>query len=179
MAGDVDDEVDGGGSAAFELIIHDQRLYDWGLPTWQTPLAAGIDLHACLDQPLTLAPQAPAALIASGFALLMNQPGVAALILPRSGLGHKKGLVLGNGTGCIDADYTNQIYISAWNRNPPGGEAIVIQPGDRIAQLLFVPILRPNFTIVDQFSRQTARGLGGFGSTGGFDPASGPAQGGE
>ena len=170
---------DPGGDGTFELQIHDPRLYQWGLPTWQTPLAAGIDLHACLDQPLNLVSQAPAVLISTGFALLMNRPRVAALILPRSGLGHKKGLVLGNGVGCIDADYLNICYISAWNRNPPGSEPIVIEPGDRIAQMVFVPILRPSFTIVDQFSRQTERGLGGFGSTGGFDPVPGPAQGGD
>ena len=129
-------------------------------------MAAGIDLHACLDSPLHLAPQSPAVLVGAGIALHMGDPGMAALIVPRSGVGHKRGLVVGNLVGVIDADYTGPIMVSLWNRTAPGTETIVIEPGDRIAQLLFVPILRPSFTIVEAFTRRTARGAGGFGSTG-------------
>jgi len=111
--------------------------------------------------------EAPAQLVPTGIALHMNTPELCALILPRSGLGHKKGLVLGNSVGLIDADYTAQCFISAWNRNPKdGGEAITIQPGERIAQMMFVPVVRPQFAVVDEFSQASRRGEGGFGSTG-------------
>ncbi len=153
-------------SPTIELKILDPRLNNWGLPRYQTDQAAGIDLHACIDTPLTLAPQAPAVLIPSGIAVLMNNPNMVAFLLARSGLGHKKGLVLGQAVGTIDADYANEIFISAWLRTPPGSDALTIQPGDRIAQLVFLPILRPEFVLVETFSAQTARGLGGFGSTG-------------
>lgn len=149
-----------------ELRILDARLHEWGLPRYQTPLSAGIDLHACIDGPLTLQPQAPAVLIPSGIAVLMNDPHLVAFLLARSGLGHKKGLVLGQAVGTIDADYADQIFISAWLRTPPGSEPLTIQPGDRIAQLVFLPIVRPKFAVVERFSAETARGLGGFGSTG-------------
>lgn len=149
-----------------ELRILDDRLHGWGLPRYQTDMAAGLDLHACIAEPLTLQPQAPAVLIPSGIAVLMNDPGMAAILLARSGLGHKKGLILGQSVGLIDADYCDQIFISAWLRTPPGSEPLVIQPGDRIAQLVFVPILRPTLRVVDTFSTETTRGLGGFGSTG-------------
>lgn len=149
-----------------ELKILDPRLNDWGLPRYQTAMAAGIDLHACIDAAITLEPQAPAILIPSGIALLMNDPHLVALLLARSGLGHKKGLVLGQAVGTIDADYSAQIFISAWLRTPPGSDPFTISPGDRIAQLVFLPIVRPEFAIVDDFSTQTDRGLGGFGSTG-------------
>lgn len=149
-----------------ELKVLDPRLHDWGLPRYQTELSAGIDLHACMDAPLTLEPQAPAALIPSGIAVLMNDPHMVAFLLARSGLGHKKGLVLGQAVGTIDADYANQIFISAWLRTPPGSEPLTIQPGERIAQLVFLPILRPTFRLVEEFGAETARGLGGFGSTG-------------
>ena len=150
-----------------EIRIVDERLRQWGLPQYQSALAAAIDLMACLDAPLVLRPQEPAVLIPSGIALHMNAGDLCALILPRSGLGHKKGLVLGNGTGLIDADYTAQCFISAWNRNPAGSDNdIVIQPGDRIAQMLFLPVVRPTFHVVDAFSEDSARGKGGFGSTG-------------
>ena len=129
-------------------------------------MAAGIDLHACLDAKLHLAPQSPAVLVPAGIALHMADPGMAALIVPRSGLGHKRGLVVGNLVGVIDADYIGPIMVSLWNRASPGTEAIVIEPGDRVAQMLFVPVLRPNFSVVEAFSRSTARGAGGFGSTG-------------
>ncbi|WP_260599467.1 dUTP diphosphatase [Sphingomonas endolithica] len=149
-----------------ELRIMDQRLQQWGLPRYQTDMAAGLDLHACIDEPLELLPQAPALLIPSGIAVLMNDPHMAAIVLARSGLGHRKGLILGQSVGLIDADYCDQIFISAWLRTPPGSEPLTIQPGDRIAQLVFVPILRPTFHVVEEFSTQTGRGLGGFGSTG-------------
>ncbi|TVV74082.1 dUTP diphosphatase [Sphingomonas solaris] len=149
-----------------ELRVLDQRLHEWGLPRYQTAMSAGIDLHACIDAPLTLQPQAPAVLIPSGIAVLMNDPHLAAFLLARSGMGHKKGLVLGQAVGTIDADYADQIFISAWLRTPPGSEPLTIEPGDRIAQLVFVPIARPEFSLVETFSATTARGTGGFGSTG-------------
>jgi dUTP pyrophosphatase len=149
-----------------EIKILDRRLESWGLPRYQSAMAAGIDLHACLDAPLTLEAGAPAVLIPSGIALHMALPGMAALVVPRSGLGHKQGLVLGNTVGVIDADYTGPLMISAWNRNPPGSPAILIEPGMRLAQLLFVPILRPSFAVVETFSSESGRGSGGFGSTG-------------
>ncbi|MBX9882278.1 MAG: dUTP diphosphatase [Sphingomonas sp.] len=149
-----------------ELKILDPRLHEWGLPRYQTALSAGIDLHACIDAPLTLEPQAPAVLIPSGIAVLMNDPHLVAFLLARSGLGHRHGLVLGQAVGTIDADYTNQIFISAWLRTPPGSAPFTIQPGDRIAQLVFLPIARPEFAIVEDFSTQTKRGEAGFGSTG-------------
>jgi dUTP pyrophosphatase len=150
-----------------EIKILDPRLREWGLPQYQTPLAAAVDLMACLDATLVLKPQAAAELIPTGIALHMDLSHLCAVILPRSGLGHKKGLVLGNGAGLIDADYTAQCFVSAWNRNPHGSELdIVIQPGDRIAQMLFLPVVRPTFNVVDEFSQPSARGAGGFGSTG-------------
>src|SRR5690348_2073933 len=132
-----------GSRLEFEIKILDPRLHEWGLPAYQSELAAGIDLHACIDEPIAVEPQAPARLVSSGLAVLMNDPHVAAIVLPRSGLGHKKGLVLGNSVGLIDADWTAAIGISVWNRLPPGSEEIVIAPGDRIAQLVLLPILRP------------------------------------
>jgi dUTP pyrophosphatase len=144
----------------------DERLHEWGLPRYQTDMAAGLDLHACIGEPLELLPQAPAVLIPSGIAVLMNDANLAAVLLARSGLGHKKGLILGQSVGLIDADYCDQIYISAWLRTPPGSEPLVIQPGDRIAQLVFIPIVRPELKVVEAFSVATGRGVGGFGSTG-------------
>jgi dUTP pyrophosphatase len=149
-----------------ELKVLDERLHEWGLPKYQTEMSAGIDLHACLPEPLQLEPQAPAALIPSGIAVLMNDPNMAGFLLARSGLGHRKGLILGQSVGTIDADYANEIFISAWLRTPPGSRSLTINPGDRIAQLVFVPIHRPSFEIVTEFSSVTARGCGGFGSTG-------------
>lgn len=148
-----------------EMRVLDPRLYDWGPPRYQTGMSAGIDMHACLDEPLTLKPQAPPVLIRSGIALMMGDANMAALLLARSGLGHK-GVVLSQAVGTIDADYTAEILISAWLRNLPGSAPYVIQPGERIAQLVFVPIFRPNFTVVESFSVETDRGSGGFGSTG-------------
>lgn len=154
------------GNPVIELKLLDQRLRQWGLPRYQTGQAAAIDLHACLDAPLELPPGAPPALVSSGIALHMADGGMAALVLPRSGLGHKKGLVLGNLVGLIDADYTGPILVSAWNRNPPGSEPVTIAPGERFAQMVFVPILRPDFAVVEEFSMDSSRGAGGFGSTG-------------
>ena len=149
-----------------EIKILDPRLNTWGLPKYQTPLAAAIDLFACIDSPMHIQPQQAAVLVPSGIALHMDSPDFCAVILPRSGLGHKKGLVLGNSVGLIDADYTAQCFISVWNRNPPGSEAITIEPGERIAQMMFLPVVRPQFQVVDEFSRSSERGAGGFGSTG-------------
>ncbi len=151
---------------AIEMRVLDERLHDWGLPRYQSDLAAAWDLHACLDAPLVVEPGDPAVLVPSGIALLMGDSGLAALILPRSGLAHKRGLVLGNAVGLIDADYTAEIMISVWNRNAPLGEVVTIAPGDRIAQMLFVPLVRPDVNVVGDFTCDTARGAGGFGSTG-------------
>jgi dUTP pyrophosphatase len=149
-----------------ELKILDPRLHHWGLPDYQTAMSAGIDMYACIEAPMVIQPQAAAVLIPSGIALLMNDPHMVGFLLARSGLGHKKGLVLSQAVGTIDADYTAQIYMSVWLRNPPGSEPVTISPGDRIAQLVFLPILRPSFSVVDEFSQATERGEGGFGSTG-------------
>lgn len=149
-----------------ELLVLDPRLHEWGLPSYQSAHAAAVDLHACLDAPLELPAGGPAALIPAGFAVHMNDPGIAALVLPRSGLGHRKGLVLGNLVGLIDPDYTGPIMVSAWNRNA-SGEPIVLTPGERFAQMMFVPVLRPRLQVVEAFSALSARGDGGFGSTGG------------
>jgi dUTP pyrophosphatase len=148
------------------MKVLDARLRDWGLPRYQTGMAAAVDLHACLDAPVEILPGAAPLLISSGIAVHIGDAGMAALVLPRSGLGHKKGLVLGNLVGLIDADYTGPIMVSAWNRNAPGSAPIVIQPGERFAQMVFVPIIRPEFQLVEEFSAASARGAGGFGSTG-------------
>lgn len=152
--------------AMIEMKLLDARLRDWGLPRYQTGMAAAVDLHACLDAPVALLPGTPPLLISSGIAVHIGDAGMAALVLPRSGLGHKTGLVLGNLVGLIDADYTGPVMVSAWNRNAPGSAPIVIQPGERFAQMVFVPIIRPEFQVVEEFSAASARGAGGFGSTG-------------
>jgi dUTP pyrophosphatase len=150
-----------------ELKILDPRLSGWGFPAYGSSLAAGLDLHACLDVPLAIEPQAPAMLISSGIAFRIGGPEWCALVLPRSGLGHRQGLVLGNAVGLIDADYEGPCLISVWNRNPPGsGDPITIEPGNRIAQLVFTRIARPEFSIVTAFSDSGDRQSGGFGSTG-------------
>jgi dUTP pyrophosphatase len=150
-----------------ELKFLDPRLPGWGFPSRGSQLAAGLDLHACLDAPLILPPQAPATLISAGIAFRIGDPEWCALVLPRSGLGHKRGLVLGNTVGVIDADYEGPCLISAWNRNPAqGGEVIEIRPGDRIAQLVFTRIARPDFIVVPAFSGEGGRQESGFGSTG-------------
>jgi dUTP pyrophosphatase len=153
-----------------ELKILDPRLPGWGFPHYGSELAAGLDLHACIEAPLLLRPQAPAVLISAGIAIRISDPTWCALVLPRSGLGHREGLVLGNAVGLIDADYEGPCLISAWNRNPvssgSGGEGIMIRPGDRIAQLVFTRAARPQFTVVAEFSGSGGRQEGGFGSTG-------------
>ena len=150
-----------------ELKILDARLAGWGFPHYGSSLAAGLDLHACIDAPLLLRPQAPALLISAGIAFRIGDPEWCAMVLPRSGLGHREGLVLGNAVGLIDADYEGRCLISAWNRNPPGsGNDFVIAPGDRIAQLVFTRIARPEFRVVAEFTETGARQAGGFGSTG-------------
>ncbi len=149
-----------------EVRILDERIRSWGLPRYQSAMAAAIDLFACVDAPLVLPPQSAAELVPSGIAVFIGDPLIAALIVPRSGLGHRSGLVIGNLVGVIDADYTGPVMVSVWNRSAPGCEPVVIQPGDRIAQMLFVPVVRPHFEVVGAFSRDTDRGASGFGSTG-------------
>jgi dUTP pyrophosphatase len=145
----------------------DDRLPGWGFPRWGSEAAAGLDLHACLDAPLELAPQGPPALIPSGLAVLIGDPDWCGFVFARSGLGHREGLVLGNGTGVIDADYEGPLLISAWNRNPVPGPAITIAPGDRIAQLVFTRVTRPRLRIVEAGeAARSGRGQGGFGSSG-------------
>lgn len=133
---------------------------DWPIPELGTPGSAGADLRACLDAPLTLAP-GETALIGTGIAIHLDDPGLCALILPRSGLGHR-GLVLGNLVGLIDSDYQGELKISTWNR---GQESQTIEPGDRIAQLVITPVIQPTFVEVEAFDA-TDRGEGGFGHTG-------------
>jgi len=153
-----------------ELKILDPRLPGWGFPNYGSELSAGLDLHACIDTPLFLRPQMPAVLISAGIAFCVGDPGWCGLVLPRSGLGHREGLVLGNAVGLIDADYEGTCLVSAWNRNPARADApdegILINPGDRIAQLVFTRIERPRFVAVAEFSRSGGRQFGGFGSTG-------------
>ena len=134
---------------------------EWPLPEYATAASAGLDLRAALDDALVLEP-GDTALVPSGLAMHLGDPGLCAVVLPRSGLGHKHGIVLGNGTGLIDADYQGPLMISAFNR---GREAYTIEPGDRIAQLVVMPIVRATLQVVDTFT-QSARGAGGFGHTG-------------
>ena len=153
-----------------ELKILDPRLSGWGFPHYGSALAAGLDLHACIESPLLLRPQAPAVLISAGIAFRIGDPEWCALVLPRSGRGHREGLVLGNAVGLIDPDYEGTCFISAWNQNPARtddpAEGILINPGDRIAQLVFTRIARPRFAVVAEFSGSGGRQAGGFGSTG-------------
>ncbi|MES2669895.1 MAG: dUTP diphosphatase [Pseudomonadota bacterium] len=145
-----------------QVRLLDARFGDaWPLPAYATEASAGLDLRAALDAALHLAP-GDAALVPSGLAIHIGDPGLCAVILPRSGLGHKHGIVLGNGTGLIDADYQGPLLISVWNR---GREPFVIAPGDRIAQLVILPVVRASFEVVDTFV-DSARGAGGFGHTG-------------
>lgn len=143
-----------------DVKILDQRLAD-NLPTYATPGSAGLDLRACLDAPLTLAPNAWQ-LVPTGMAIYLHDPAYAALILPRSGLGHKHGIVLGNLVGLIDSDYQGQLMVSAWNRSPT---PFTIEPMERIAQLMIVPVMQAQFNVVSEFPA-SQRGEGGYGSTG-------------
>ncbi|MEA1831675.1 dUTP diphosphatase [Methylobacterium durans] len=156
--------------APLEVAIRllDKRLPDWGFPRWGSPAAAGLDLHACLDVPLVLEPQAAPALIPAGIVVAIRDPDWCGLVLPRSGFGHREGLILGNGTGVIDADYEGPLLVSAWNRNPGPGPGIRIEPGDRIAQLVFTRVTRPTLVVVPdgEAAAGSARGSGGFGSSG-------------
>ena len=149
-------------SREIELKVLDPRLgAEFPLPDYATAQSAGMDLRALCAAPLTLA-SGEAQLVPTGLAIHIGDPGLCAVILPRSGLGHKHGLVLGNLTGLIDADYQGPLMVSLWNR---GQNPQTIQPGDRIAQLLFLPIARAAFRLVESFE-QSARGEGGFGHTG-------------
>ena len=142
-------------------ILNSRIGDDIPLPSYSTPGSAGMDLRACLDESLNLAP-AETSLIPTGIAIFVADPGYAAVILPRSGLGHKHGIVLGNLVGLIDSDYQGELMISAWNR---GTSNFTIEPGDRIAQLVVVPVQQVEFSVVSEFST-TDRGAGGFGSSG-------------
>jgi len=145
-----------------EVKVLDPRFGDeWPMPAYATEHSAGLDLRAALEAPLLLEP-GDTALIPSGLAIHLADPALCAVILPRSGLGHRHGIVLGNGTGLIDADYQGPLLISTWNR---GREAFTIAPGDRIAQLVVLPIVRAALQVVDTFE-ESARGGGGFGHTG-------------
>jgi len=139
----------------------DPRMADQ-LPAYATPGSAGLDLRACLEAPLMLAPNAWQ-LVPTGIAIHLEDPGYAALILPRSGLGHKHGIVLGNLVGLIDSDYQGQLMVSAWNRSD---RAFTIEPMERIAQLVVVPVVQARFNVVQEFAASSARGEGGYGSTG-------------
>lgn len=143
-----------------DFKILDSRLLGQTL-AYATSGSAGLDIRACIDAPLTLHPN-EAALVPTGFAMAMPDPSMAAMLLPRSGLGHKHGLVLGNLTGLIDSDYTGQVMVSCWNR---GTQSFTIQPMERVAQMIFVPILRVELNVVPDI-RVSDRGEGGFGSTG-------------
>ena len=143
-----------------DVKIIDPRLTD-NLPAYATPGSAGLDLRACLSEPLTLAPNAWQ-LIPTGIAIYLEDPGFAALILPRSGLGHKHGIVLGNLVGLIDSDYQGQLMVSAWNRS---AVAFTIEPMERIAQLVIMPVVQAEFNVVSEFA-PSDRGEGGYGSTG-------------
>jgi dUTP pyrophosphatase len=143
-----------------DIKILDARMRDY-LPAYATPGSAGLDLRACLDEAITLEP-GQTTLVPTGLAIHIEDPGYAALILPRSGLGHKHGVVLGNLVGLIDSDYQGQLMISTWNR---GATAFTLNPLERLAQLVIVPVVQAMFNIVDDFA-QSERGSGGFGSTG-------------
>ncbi|MDO9360893.1 MAG: dUTP diphosphatase [Polaromonas sp.] len=143
-----------------DVRIMDERLRD-NLPAYATPGSAGLDLRACLEAPLTLQPNAWQ-LVPTGISIYLQDPAYAALILPRSGLGHKHGIVLGNLVGLIDSDYQGQLMVSAWNRSDV---AFTIEPMERIAQLMIVPVVQAEFNVVDSFAA-SQRGEGGYGSTG-------------
>ena len=143
-----------------DVKVLDVRMAEY-LPAYATPGSAGLDLRACLDAPLTLAPGS-AALIPTGLAVHIGNPGLAAMLLPRSGLGHKHGIVLGNLVGLIDSDYQGPLMVSCWNRS---SVAYTVQPLERIAQMVIVPVVQAAFRRVDEFET-SSRGEGGFGSTG-------------
>lgn len=143
--------------------IIDERIgTEFPMPTYATPGSAGIDLRACVEGKITLEP-GDVELIPTGMAIHMQRTDMAATLLPRSGLGHKHGIVLGNLVGLIDSDYQGQLMVSCWNR---GKEAFTFEAGERIAQMVFVPVIQPTFEIVDNFEEASLRGEGGFGSSG-------------
>jgi dUTP pyrophosphatase len=145
-----------------ELKILDPRVgREFPLPAHATPGSAGMDLRACIDAPLDLVP-GQSVLVPTGIAIHIGDPGYAALLLPRSGLGHKHGIVLGNGVGLIDADYQGPLMVSCWNRS---SQTFTIEPGERIAQMVFVPVAQARFRLVEAFV-DSERGAGGFGHTG-------------
>ena len=147
---------------SIQLKILDPRIgAEFPLPDYATDGSAGMDLRACLDAELVLAPGATE-LIPTGMAMHISDPGLAAMLLPRSGLGHKHGIVLGNLVGLIDSDYQGQLFVSCWNR---GDTAFTVQPGERIAQMIIVPVVRAAFEVVEEFV-DSERGAGGFGHTG-------------
>jgi dUTP diphosphatase len=147
---------------SIELKILDPRIGDSiPLPHYATDGSAGMDMRACIDEPLTVAP-GDTVLVPTGLAIHVADPALAAVLLPRSGLGHKHGLVLGNLTGLIDSDYQGQVYISCWNRSQKSYE---VQPGERIAQMVFVPVEQVELKVVEEFEA-TDRGAGGFGHSG-------------
>ena len=143
-----------------DIKILDARMKDQ-LPAYATPGSAGLDLRACIDEPLTIEP-GQTVLIPTGLAIHLSDPGYAAMILPRSGMGHKNGIVLGNLVGLIDSDYQGQLMVSTWNR---GQHAFTLNPMERLAQLIIVPVLQVGFNVVEEFG-DSERGVGGFGSTG-------------
>ncbi|KAA8997430.1 dUTP diphosphatase [Affinibrenneria salicis] len=145
-----------------DVKILDPRIgQQFPLPAYATPGSAGLDLRACMDTPLELAAGATT-LIPTGLAIHIADPGLAAVILPRSGLGHKHGVVLGNLVGLIDSDYQGQLMVSVWNR---GQQAFTIEPGERMAQMVFVPVVQAEFNLVEEFA-DSERGEGGFGHSG-------------
>jgi dUTP pyrophosphatase len=143
-----------------DIRILDERIRAH-LPAYATEGSAGLDLRACIDAPITLRP-GDSALIASGLAIHLGDPALAAIVIPRSGLGHKHGIVLGNLVGLIDSDYQGQVFVSCWNR---GKDPFVVNPLERIAQLVVVPVVQVELNLVEDFA-QSSRGAGGFGSTG-------------
>ena len=152
----------GAGRRALQVRILDSRIgRDYPVPQYATEGSAGVDLRACIDAPLELKP-GDTQLIPSGIAIHLADPAYAAIVLPRSGLGHKHGIVLGNLVGLIDSDYQGQVFVSCWNR---GQTTFTIQPGERIAQLVVVPVVQVEFEVVEEFSASD-RGAGGFGSSG-------------
>ncbi|MGD8481612.1 MAG: dUTP diphosphatase [Gammaproteobacteria bacterium] len=145
-----------------KLKILDERLGDeFPLPDYATDGSAGVDLRACVKEPVTVAP-GETTLIPTGMAIHIGDPSLAAVLLPRSGLGHKHGIVLGNLVGLIDSDYQGQVFVSCWNR---GAEAFTVQPGERIAQMVLVPVVQARFEVVEDFE-ESDRGAGGFGHSG-------------
>lgn len=145
-----------------QVKILDPRIgEEFPMPDYATDGSAGLDLRACIEGPIELAP-GRVELIPTGLAIHIEDPGLAAMLLPRSGLGHKHGVVLGNLVGLIDSDYQGQLMVSCWNR---GTESFIIQPGERIAQMILVPVVRARFEVVESFE-ETRRGAGGFGHTG-------------